>query len=683
MYYIVPDNLFQVKNKILKLLISILYVSTCFVALAQETRYHQQFKQRLGKAEGLEKAIILQALITINAGNDPEKHAYYVQELYILGKNTDNVGVQVLALAERASALRRKSKRDSAKLILFHAAKLAETLEEKSLSGQVAIRLGLIYDDVDDTDSSLYYFKRSGKYYSLAGELHAVALALAYQGSTHRSMGDNLTAGVYLDSASQIIDQVITTDSSYWPLRFAAVIANYQGIYYNTLGQYEKSLAWSLKALKLFEKIGDNRSQAATLIDAGHIYRKLSQYPWALLQYQRAEIAFKQMGDENGIANAYHSKAMVFEDIKEIDSAILYFDKALAIANAEGNKAMLGTLMNNMGAMYYSLKDYVKAKEYYEKAFTIRGGVEKASLYHFGSAMINLGQTALKMGDMKQASDYLHKGLIAAHQLQAREYEKSALEGLIEYYQATNNFKKALAYQDTLIVLKDSLFVADSKAKIAEMQVKYETEKKEQAIALLQIEKYAAELKQLGWMIGLVLTVIILILVYYTLRNRKARIQAELLVTRKEKELIEGQLNYKDRELVSFATYITEKNDFLENVLQRLDNVDVNTETGRKQLDQIIPSIRDHINLNGSREEFNAHLTTVYESFIKKLNERYPDLTDHEKRLATLLRVNLTSKQIASVFNISPKSVDMGRYRLRKKMGLHIDQDISQLLNEI
>jgi tetratricopeptide (TPR) repeat protein len=673
-----------VKNKILKFFfISTVCTCACYLGIAQESRYHQQFQQSLIKAKGVEKAEILQALITMYAANDPEKHAYYIQELYTLGKNTKNVAIQIIMLTERANVLRKKSYRDSAKLVLFHAAKLAETLEEKALIGQVAIRLGTLYDDLDETDSSLYYFERSGKYYRIAGELHTAALTLAYQGSIYRSLGKNMMAGLYLDSASQIIDQVIKTDSSYWPVRFAAVIANYQGIYFNTLGQYEKSLAWSLKAIKLFEKIGDIRGQAATLIDTGHIYRKLSQYPAALLQYRRAENTFKKIDDKNGIGVSYQSKAMAFEDIKEIDSAILYFDKALAIAGAAGNKITLGTLMNNKGAMYYNLKDYVKAKEYYEKAFAIRGGVEKASLYHFGSAMINLGQTALKTGDMKLASNYLHKGLRAAHQLQAREYEKSALEGLIEYYRATKNFQKALDYQDTLIVIKDSLFVADSKTRIAEMQVKYETEKKEQQIALLQIEKYAAELKQLGWMIGLMLTVIILILVYYTLRNRKARIQAELLVTRKEKELIEGQLNYKDKELVNFATYITEKNDFLENVLERLDSVDMTTETGKKQLDQLMPLIRDNINLNGSREEFNAHLTTVYESFIKKLDDRYPDLTDHEKRLATLLRVNLTSKQIASVFNISPKSVDMGRYRLRKKMGLHIDQDINQLLNEI
>ena len=670
-------------NKIVGILFSSACIVNSFLGSAQESRYHQQFEQKLGKTKGVEKAEILQALITMYVENDREKAEYYSKELSALDEETDDAFINVIGLTERANLLRKKSYKDSAKLVLFYAAEIAKTVGDEKLRGQVAIRLGLIYDDVRKRDSALYYFEMARKHYLKAGQLHAVALALAYQGSTNRSLGNNLSAGLYLDSASQLIDQVIVTDSSYWPVRFAAVTANYKAIYHTTVGQYEKGLKWSLKALTLFEKIGDARSQAATLIAAGNIYRRLSQHPAALLQFRRAEQMFYKVGDKNGLGISYESKAMVFDDLEEIDSAMLNFEKALAIANVTGNKTTLGTLLNNMGAMYYKLKNYGKAKECYEQAFTIRGGEENASLYDYATAMINLGQTALKTGEMVKASRYLYKGLHAAHQLQVPEYEKSALEGLIEYYRETQDFQKALAYQDTLVELKDSLFVADSEARIAEMQVKYETEKKEQEIAFLQIEKYNAEIKQVGWISGLVLVVFILILAFYILRNRKARIQAELLVSRKEKELIEGQLGYKDRELINFATYITEKNDFLENVLQRLDGIDADKKEGKKQLDYLIPLIRENININGGREEFNAHLTTVYGSFIRKLDDRYPDMTDHEKRLATLLRVNLTSKQIASVFNISPKSVDMARYRLRKKMGLHIDQDINQMLNSI
>lgn len=664
-------------------MISILFCLACFLSVAQENHYRQQFEQRLSKTKGVEKAEVLLALITIYAGSNAGKVEDCNKQLYALSNETNNPAIKVIAQAERANQLRKKSYKDSARVLLLDTKRMTRSLQNESLSGHIDMRLGLVYNELRKEDSAIYCFESARTHYREAGEWDNVALSLAYLGSTNRARGNNMAAGLYLDSASQMIDRVLITDSSYWPVRFAAVIANYQSIYKNTMGQYEAGLQRSLEALTLFEKVGDTRSEAATLIAAGNIYRKLAQYPAAMLQFRRAAKAFNKLADQNAAGVSYEGIAMVFDDLHEIDSAKLYFDKALTIASAAGNNRVLGTLYNNIGAMYYHAKAYDRASEYYEKAFAIRGGEEKATKYDYATAMINLGQTDLKKGDMNKAAIHLSKGLNAAHELHAREYEKSALEGLIEYHQAMKNFQQALAYQDTLLVVKDSLFVADSKTRIAEMQVKYETEKKEQEIALLQIESYNAQLKQLGWMGGLLVSVIVSILGFYTLRNRKARIQAELLVTRKEKELMEGQLSYKDKELVNFATYITEKNDFLETVLQRLNTLDVSHEAGKKQLDNLIPLIRDHINLTGSREEFNAHLSTVYESFIKKLEDRYPDLTDHEKRLATLLRVNLTSKQIASVFNISPKSVDMGRYRLRKKMGLSIDQDINQILNNI
>lgn len=68
---------------------------------------------------------------------------------------------------------------------------------------------------------------------------------------------------------------------------------------------------------------------------------------------------------------------------------------------------------------------------------------------------------------------------------------------------------------------------------------------------------------------------------------------------------------------------------------------------------------------------------------FKKLEQRYPELTPQERRLAALLRLNLSSKEISGIMNISPKSVDQGRYRLRKKLTLQKKKNLSLFLNQI
>lgn len=666
-----------------KIFILLLILLSVQVIRAQEGDLLNQLEQKLPTAKATERARILFMLINHYAGNDRKKAEAFSSQLLALGKEMNDPSVLVRGLTEKANLLRRKSQRDSARQLLVQAVQLSAKWQDESLQGLIDSRFGLLYNDKGNYDSAGLYFTSAIKHFREAREDYSVANVLANQALTFQRRGRMAETKLFLDSAWVIIDHVLKKDSSYWPARQAAVIANYQGIYTTRIGKYEESLRWNLQSLHYFERIGDVMSQAASLQSTGTTYRKLKKFTSAMEQFRRALHKFSSLHDRSGEGACLESMALVFNDLEQIDSAAAYFEQALKLATELNNKVTQGSILNNMGVMYYIAKDYQQATRYYEKSFAVRGGVEKASLHDFATAMINLGQTATKTGQLDKAGDYLTRGLRAARQLQSPDYEKSALEGLVDYFKVKQNFRAALSYQDSLIRLKDSLFVADSKQKVAEMEVKYETSQKEQQIRLLQVANQYAHLRQLAWMSGLAITLVLALLVFYSMQNRRARIQAELTVTRQEKEAMENQLRYKDRELTNFATFITEKNDLLETVLAEMNGLDLKNETGLKQLEKLIELIRDHINIAGSRDEFNAHLTHVYGSFISKLEKRYPDLTDHEKRLATLLRINLSSKQIASVFNISPKSVDMSRYRLRKKMGLQAEEDLHEVLKTL
>jgi tetratricopeptide (TPR) repeat protein len=653
------------------------------VMRAQEGYLLNQLEQKLPAAKDTERARILFMLINHYASNDLKKAQTLSAQLLALGKKTNDVSIQVMGLTEKANLLRRRSQRDSAQYLLRQASILSNGLKDERLMGLIDSRYGLLYSDKGNYDSAGYYFTSAARHFREAREDYSVAGVLANHALTFQRRGRMAETKLFLDSASALIGQALKKDSSYWPARQAAVIANYQGIYTTRIGKYEESLRWNLQSLHYFESIGDIRSQAATLQSMGTTYRKLKKFTSAMEQFRRALNKFGSVHDRSGEGACLESMALVYNDLHQVDSAATCFEQALKIATELNDKTTQGSILNNMGVMYYIAKDYHQATRFYEKSFAVRGGFEKANLHDFTTAMINLGQTATLTGQLDKAGDYLARGLRAARQLQSPDYEKSALEGLVEYFKAKQNFRAALSYQDSLIRLKDSLFVADSKQKVAEMEVQYETSRKEQEIRLLKVENQYARLRQIAWMSGLGITLVLAILVFYSLQSRKARIQAELTITRQEKEGMENQLRYKDQELTNFATYITEKDDFMEAVLAEMNALDLKNESGQKQLEKLIVLIRDNINLAGSRDEFNAHLTHVYGSFISKLEKRYPELTDHEKRLATLLRVNLSSKQIASVFNISPKSVDMSRYRLRKKMGLQAEEDLHEVLKTL
>jgi len=662
-----------------------MFVIACTVwqtSLAQQRNFIQEFEASLPQAGDEEKASILFALITHHAGTDMKKALALSNELLFLGVKNHNPAIEVQGLTEKANILRRNLQRDSARILLSRAKSLAEAEGDEGLLGHVYWRIGQFHEN-DKFDSARFFFVLAYNNHVRAGDRYSAALDIAYESVALRNLNRMDSSGLLIKQALQMIDEVVQKDSSYWPARSSAVIASFAGTYFNLVSKYELGLKYNLQALRFFEMIGDTRSQAAAHHSTGTTYRRLNRYEPAATQFHQALIKFARLGERAGMEASYVGLGILFDDLNNFDSAEFYFKKALTIALELGSKNMQGTVLNNMGGMYYSAGQYDKAQEFYQRAFDIRGGEANANLRDRAAAMINLGQSAVKSGQLSKAGPYLFKGLQLGREIKAPDYERAALEGLVDYYKAKNDFHIAVRYMDTLLVVRDSIFVTDSKSRVAEMEVQYETEKKEQEISLLKEQNKVAQLQQLLWMGGCVLAAIIAVLSWYTFRNRRARINAEMAVIRKEQESIRNELMYKDRELVNMATYITEKNTFLEDMITTIDQIDTKSEDAQTQLKKLSPLIRENINISGSRDEFNAFMATVYGGFIRKLEERYPELTDYEKRLATLLRVNLSSKQIASVLNISPKSVDMSRYRLRKKMNLTSEQDLQNFLNTI
>ena len=86
---------------------------------------------------------------------------------------------------------------------------------------------------------------------------------------------------------------------------------------------------------------------------------------------------------------------------------------------------------------------------------------------------------------------------------------------------------------------------------------------------------------------------------------------------------------------------------------------------------------------NRTNEEAEKMIDEVNSGFIAKLSDSYPDLTNSEKRLASLLRIGMSSKEISLIMSMEPKSVDMARYRLRKKLNLTANDNLCDFLGKI
>ena len=144
------------------------------------------------------------------------------------------------------------------------------------------------------------------------------------------------------------------------------------------------------------------------------------------------------------------------------------------------------------------------------------------------------------------------------------------------------------------------------------------------------------------------------------------------------------ELKFRQSEMVTMAMSIIHKNEFLDDLKKEVLKIKmaIRDQETRLKLNKLSLMITQDLSIDRDREKFQMHINEQNSNFIHQLEESFPTMTDNEKRLASMLRLNLSSKEIASILNISPKSVEMNRYRLRKKLKVNPKVNLSDFIRE-
>lgn len=148
--------------------------------------------------------------------------------------------------------------------------------------------------------------------------------------------------------------------------------------------------------------------------------------------------------------------------------------------------------------------------------------------------------------------------------------------------------------------------------------------------------------------------------------------EGEIIKLRNDK--LKTDINHKNSQLASATMHLVQKSEILMKIKTDLTNLQsqVPPELKRK-IQQITRVIESDIQLDDNWEQFENFFDQVHENFFKRLRKKYPELTPKDQKLCAYLRMNLTTKEIAPLLNISVRGVEISRYRLRKKLGLSSD----------
>jgi DNA-binding CsgD family transcriptional regulator len=254
-----------------------------------------------------------------------------------------------------------------------------------------------------------------------------------------------------------------------------------------------------------------------------------------------------------------------------------------------------------------------------------------------------------------------------------------------------NNPRAALEFFRQAMLYRDSILNEESLKNIAEMDALYELGVKNERINSLEAENRWAKTRATGLTIGLLLVFIIgaLSAGLLWMRNRKNQkirakekeVEAEKIKNLDlEKKRLGERLDHLKRELSSQVLFLCQKNDLLAKVQKEIEDISLVDTTNKKQLTRIVRQIDHNIESEQEWEHFMNTFVEVHPNFLKELKSNFPELTTKECRLAALFKLNLSTKEIASLLHISPDSVKKARTRFRKKLNLDSSVDLEEFL---
>lgn len=169
--------------------------------------------------------------------------------------------------------------------------------------------------------------------------------------------------------------------------------------------------------------------------------------------------------------------------------------------------------------------------------------------------------------------------------------------------------------------------------------------------------------------------------------NSRALNDMELKVVLSENQALHNAVEMKRQEVMNVALSIVEQKEYLESLYSIVRRLARENDVAERDnlIGELSASLKQRLSYDRDVDSqyFYAQAESLHEDFSAKLSENFPDLTQQEKRLATLLRLGFSSKYIATLMNITPKSVEISRYRLRQKLGLSRGDNLVNYIKSI
>ncbi|MDZ4666928.1 MAG: tetratricopeptide repeat protein [bacterium] len=468
---------------------------------------------------------------------------------------------------------------------------------------KLQLQIGLSYYQEGNTDSAIIWFEPSAKLSQKLALNEVFIRAQTNLGNCYANKGNNPMAMQHYQTALKLAEK--TNNQNY--------IANIQkniGALHLSWKNFSEALSYYNKAQKTALLLKDSNLLADCFNNKGTVYEQQENYPAALVSYGNALSFYEHHNLDDGIAMSSSNLAIVYKLMGNYNAAITYNQKALAVSQKIGDNWMSAAILNNIGNLY--------------------------------------GQ----QGRFQEAKTNLEAALILARKIDAIEIIVMIYESLAEAANNANKNDLAYAYMKQFAAVKDSFISANQTAQFKELEVKYDSEKKE---AQLQTQEAKINSQQIIILFSLLLSIAILFIGYTSYKRYQARKELEFNKKLQQQDALATQAIFESEQ----NERIRIARDLHDSIGQMLAVVKMNINAQFAQdksnnslakngqlIDQTIQELR-HISHNLIPEELGLGLINGLEALGNKL------IHGNALQINTQIHPSLTDKKYAKTFELS------------------------------
>jgi len=459
------------------------------------------------------------------------------------------------------------------------------------------------------------------------------------------------------------------------------------GKYYFYKANYQKALEYILKAINIAEEENDSISQVELYHNIGIIYFNIgneekakefnqkSIYKNKFVKNKRFEILGNLL-----TGNLFYSK--------DLDSAEFYYKNALHIYETNAkfyNKETDDIILayNNLGNLYTEKKEYEKAKKYLKEALVLNDKSIKPELLK-AISLLSLAEAHANLQEYSEAEKCINKSIKISQNLHSKETLSGNYFLLYKVLKHKKDYKNALKFYETYFSLYDSIHGIEQNQKINELQIKLETEKKEQEFKIKKKEQEIKVLRNYLVFVGILLFLIIIVIILnrrrLLLKRAKESAEKNIELSKLKLKNAELEIDFKNKELSNFTNQLKIKSETIEKVEAEIEKLISNNDIKSANIAKE-ELINMKILSNDDWFKFKRLFDSVHNDYFKRFENKFPNLTEGDKRQIIMLKLGLSVQHTADSLGISQQAVWRGRQRLAIKIGLDNTKELKNIIN--